>query len=69
MEVQLSNRLFEWLLASWVGHGTSPGACFPDLAGASGKQLTEEFVEVLRAAGGRSDLIDRVRQTNAIAPS
>jgi len=69
MEVQLSNRLFEWLLASWVGHGTDPSACFPGLAGASGHQLTEEFLEVLRAAGGGSELIDRVRRTNGIAAS
>ena len=43
MEVELTNRIFEWLLAGWTGHRDDPGEVFPSLRDEDISELAMEL--------------------------
>ncbi len=49
MTTELSNRVFEWLLANWAGYGENPAELFPSLHDADYNALQEELASVLQA--------------------
>ena len=68
MELELSNRLFEWLLADWAGHGANPVTLFPSLRGVNSAHLAEEFISAMQNAGLSLELIDRFRREKQDRP-
>ena len=50
MEIGLTNRLFEWLLAEWAGYGDNPAEFVPSLRGVSYDNLVDEFVATMQKA-------------------
>ncbi len=50
MKSELSEPVFEWLLASWVGYQDRPDAIFPDLKNVSLRQLDEELHRAIQNA-------------------
>ena len=51
MDSELSNNVFEWLLADWSGHGDNPEALFPSLQDVNCNELASELAEAMRNAG------------------
>ena len=48
MEVVLSNRVFELIMAQWAGFGDNPGKIFPSLNNVSSEELSDEIDAVIR---------------------
>ena len=48
MEVVLSERMFELVMARWAGFGDRPGEIFPSLNDVDGKELSDELDAAIR---------------------
>jgi len=53
MGPEISNTVFEWLLAEWVGSGNNPVELFPSLRNVDRHDLTDELTAAIRKAGSR----------------
>ena len=50
MEVELTEKFFEWLLADCAGYGKVPGEVFPDLREIDSTDLADELVRSVQQA-------------------
>lgn len=57
MAVELSDRVFQWLLAHWAGYGENPAELFPSLEGADCDALQKELTCALQGAQGPQETL------------
>ena len=50
MQVELSGKVFEWLLADWAGLSEMTNEVFPDLLDNNRKVLADELAYAIRQA-------------------
>ncbi|MBN1765495.1 MAG: hypothetical protein JW860_09585, partial [Sedimentisphaerales bacterium] len=50
MEVELTDHLFEWLLAEWAGFGDNPAEAFPHLKDIDSYVIEDELYQAIQKA-------------------
>ena len=58
MAANVSDQVFEWLLAGWAGHGDDPGELFPSLVDVNYHSLARELAVAMQKAGMAKEQVE-----------